>query len=578
VTQKAGNKALGYLAIAALALTLTSCGTRQSATNVERTPTLYGSYLAGRFATQQRDSMAASEYFAGALAIDPGNAHLLERAMISEVSHGDLQTAALHAEELLKKSAQSRLANLVIGVKRFRDKDFAGSRAAFEQLDGKALAELGNRLGAAWTYVSEGNTDEAVKIAKRFLGAQGLEAFATYHKALIEDIGGRPQDALKTMALSQKASKGENLRVVQIYGAMLERAGRVEEAKTVYRDYLTKSPDHPIIGAMLASAEKGAAPPQLVPDANAGLAELFYSIANSLNQENAVDLSVFYIQLCLALNPQNELAVTLLGDRLQTAARWEDSNQAYGRIAAGSGLYRNARMQIANNFAKQEKTDEAVSALQKSLTGDRFDFELYAAMGDTLREKERYAEAAKAYDNAIAIAGKPDERHWILYYTRGISRERLKQWNEAEADLQFALKLKPEQPLVLNYLAYTWIEHGVNQDAAMKMLHRAVELRDDDGFIIDSLGWAYYKRGEFDKAVKYLEQAVLLEPGEATVNDHLGDAYWRVGRELEARFQWRHALTGKPDEPGDVDRIKRKLAEGLDAVEGGARSNQAKAP
>jgi tetratricopeptide (TPR) repeat protein len=180
-----------------------------------------------------------------------------------------------------------------------------------------------------------------------------------------------------------------------------------------------------------------------------------------------------------------------------------------------------------------------------------------------MRAKEKYAEAADLYTRALALVPKPQERHWTIFYTRGIALERIKRWTDAEKDLKIALTLKPEQPLVMNYLAYTWVEQGVHMDEALTMLKRAVELRPEDGFIIDSLGWAYYRRGDFADAIKYLEQAILLEPGEPTINDHLGDAYWRIGRKLEAKFEWQHALSLKPDKD-DEPKIRHKIEVGLE--------------
>jgi Flp pilus assembly protein TadD len=256
------------------------------------------------------------------------------------------------------------------------------------------------------------------------------------------------------------------------------------------------------------------------------------------------------------------LSLSLLGDRYEAAERWDDAIAAYGRIAASSPVYMNARLQIAQAYQKQKKPEEALKVLNDALTGTRDDLELYASIGDVQRGEEKYAEAAETYTKAIALIGEPQERHWTIYYTRGIALERSKRWVDAERDLNQALKLKPEQPLVMNYLAYTWVEAGVKLNEALAMLKRAVELRPEDGFIIDSLGWAYFRMGDYKSAIRYLEQAIQLEPSEATVNDHLGDAYWRVGRRLEAKYQWQHALTLKP-EKGEEPKIRHKIEAGL---------------
>ena len=159
--------------------------------------------------------------------------------------------------------------------------------------------------------------------------------------------------------------------------------------------------------------------------------------------------------------------------------------------------------------------------------------------------------------------GKLDKRHWTILYSRGISLERSKNWKRAEKDFKTALGLSPDQPYVLNYLGYSWVDQGVNLADARKMIERAVKLRPNDGYIVDSLGWAFYRLKKYEAAVKQLERATELRPQDPTINDHLGDAYWRVGRFMEAKFQWQRALNLKP-EADQVLLIEKKLKLGLD--------------
>jgi len=218
---------------------------------------------------------------------------------------------------------------------------------------------------------------------------------------------------------------------------------------------------------------------------------------------------------------------------------------------------------IAQTLRELERTDEAV-VLLKAMGAERpRRTDALATLGDMHRRDERYAEAEAAYGEAIGRLGQsPARDQWRLFYARGMALERLKRWPEAEGALQRALELQPDQPLVLNYLGYSWVDRGENLDQAKEMLHRAVELRPEDGYITDSLGWAYHRLGEREKAVTYLERAVELEPGDPVVNDHLGDAYWRAGRMREARFQWQRALSFKP-EPDVASQIQVKLERGL---------------
>ena len=189
-----------------------------------------------------------------------------------------------------------------------------------------------------------------------------------------------------------------------------------------------------------------------------------------------------------------------------------------------------------------------------------------ARLGDMLRRRSRFAEAAVAYDQALARSGTPQgtlgARDWSLLYARGIARERSGDGTRAEADFLRALELSPEQPYVLNYLGYTWAEQGKNLDRAKAMLLRATELRPQDGNIADSLGWVLFRLGDLPGAVTWLEKAVELESRNSVVNDHLGDVYWAVGRQREAQFQWRRAATLEP-EPADLVKIEAKLRDGL---------------
>jgi len=117
--------------------------------------------------------------------------------------------------------------------------------------------------------------------------------------------------------------------------------------------------------------------------------------------------------------------------------------------------------------------------------------------------------------------------------------------------------------MVLNYLGYSWVDRGMNLDEAFKMLRKAVELRPNDGYIVDSLGWAHYKLGRYEEALRDLEQAIELRPADPVINDHLGDVYWKTGRKLEAKFQWNHARDLKP-EPEDLIKILKKIEYGLE--------------
>ena len=237
--------------------------------------------------------------------------------------------------------------------------------------------------------------------------------------------------------------------------------------------------------------------------------------------------------------------------------------KVYERMPANSPLKRNAQIQLATNLDAADRSDEAIKILKGVTSEAPKDIEAIMALGNIERGRKKFGDCAGTYTQAIdANPGVTDKNTWVTYYYRGICEERSKQWSKAEADMRKALELQPEQPHVLNYLGYSWIDQGINLDEGMKMIKRAVDQRPDDGYIVDSLGWAYYRIGNYEDAVKNLERAIDLKPEDPTINDHLGDAYWRIGRTLEAKFQWAHARDLKP-EAEELPKIEAKITNGL---------------
>jgi tetratricopeptide (TPR) repeat protein len=266
--------------------------------------------------------------------------------------------------------------------------------------------------------------------------------------------------------------------------------------------------------------------------------------------------------MALYLDPNHAFALVSLANAYETSRRYEDAIAAYDRVPKDTPLQSEIEIRKAFDLNSLDKVDEAKVILDKLIAENPGDVKALDALGSIMRVRKRYAEAVDYYTRALALVKKPSKRHWSLFYSRGTCYERLKNWPPAEADLKKALNLYPDQPMVLNYLGYSWIDQNNHLKEGMSLIEKAVALKPDDGYIVDSLGWAHFKLGNFKEAVRFLERAVELKPEDPVLNDHLGDALWHVGREREARFQWDQALTLEP-EPEDVEKIKKKLAEGL---------------
>lgn len=522
---------------------------------------LSGNYLAGRFAGKSRDMDAAAKYFGQALRDDPNNPVLIERAFFLALSAGKVRDAEGFASQVLSFNSQHRLARIVLGLRDLRLKRYKSARENFAKSAYTPVGELTAGLLTAWTYAGEGKTAEALKALDKLDSNDAFANFKMFHAGLIADFGRMP---LRAEQFYKKAyeSAGSSLRVVMAYGSFLERTGRPEEARKIYEKFLESSDRNPLIGDALKRIETKEKTPPFINSSLQGVGEALFSLASALSDDQGLDVALVYAQLALTVESDASVAHTLLGDIYEDMNLYDKAIEAYRAIPPKTTLGPNAEIEIAINLQRLEKPDEAKAVLKKLIARQPSNYEALITLGNIQRNNEEFADAAKSYSDALALVPSPEKEHWTAFYYRGISYERTKQWEKAEADFRKALSLEPEQPLVLNYLGYSMIEKKINLQEALGMVKKAVELKPNDGYIVDSLGWAYYHLGDYEEAVKHLERAVELKPADPIIADHLGDAYWKTGRKLEAKFQWQHAMDNKP-EPENLKMIETKLKDGL---------------
>ena len=522
---------------------------------------LSGNYLAARLAGSARDMAAGAEFYKEALADDPDNPQLIERAFTLALASGDIEEAAALAGRLPPRADTNRLAGLAQAVLDLQRGDNAAARKVVGEHARGPLADLTAALVGAWTYAAEGDRAAALNRLDTLRGPDLYTAFTTFHGGIIADYLGDHAEARRRLAVAYD-NEPSMLRIVDAYARTLARDGAAKEAEGVLDRYTATVGTHPIITSLKAEIAAGRTPPPLVESPQAGVAEALFALGTAISREGSEELAAAYLQLALLLEPKSGLAAMALAGLHERLEQSEEAVEILEKIPPTSPLSRDARTQLGLNLNALERADEARSVLDALVKEDPSDLEAVVALGSVLRSRDLFAEAAAAYTLGIDSVKAPDRRHWTLFYQRGISYERSKQWEKAEADFQRALALSPDQPLVLNYLGYSWIDMGRNLDQALEMVQKAVDLRPTDGYIVDSLGWAYYRLGRYEEAVAELERAVEMMPNDPVINDHLGDAYWMVGRKLEARFQWSHARDSKP-EPADLEKILAKLEKGL---------------
>jgi tetratricopeptide (TPR) repeat protein len=523
-----------------------------------------GQYLAGRHAAFDNDSTAAARFFGTALAMRPEDPVLRRRAFLTEILAGRIDSAAVLGKNLPASDAAGGTARLVAAATDIKARRFRGAERTLQGNSGNLLDALLQPMVRAWAQVGQRDTAAAVKTLKTAQIEPALLPLLSFHTALVQDLAGNAA-AAETAFRTAGAELGGSARLAQAEGRFLERQGKTEQARALYQHFLDRSAGHPVVSAELARLDGGGRPGRLIATPAQGAAEAFYDVGSLLDTSLGGE-SLIYLRLALYLDPHFDMARVTVADLLEKSNREAEAITQYDRVEADSPLYETAQVQKAMALDGRSKTDQAIAVLDALIKRDPHSEDAIVARADILRMRKRFAQAAAGYDQAIKLIGEPSERQWGLYYARGVSLERANRWPEAERDLLQALKLKPDEPLVLNYLGYSWIEQGKHLDRAQAMIEKAASQRPTDGYIIDSLGWVLYRLGRYSEATVQLERAVELRPEDPLINGHLGDAYWRTGRRLEARFQWRQALSLNPP-PEVAAELRRKIASGLNPAQ-----------
>jgi tetratricopeptide (TPR) repeat protein len=535
-----------------------------------------GNFLAARHATTEHDAAAAANYYRQALSVDRKNTDLLDHTFLALLENGDVEGAARLARQVLEADKDDRIARLVLGVRAIKQKQYPAARQQLAQSGrGPLTTDLAATLLSAWTQASATESKAAIAAIDKLNGPDWYRIFKEFHAGMILDLAGDKKDAAGRLERAYQLDM-TGLRIVQAYASYQSRAGNKDDALKTLKTFDELLPRHPLITEGLAEVNAGKKLAILIDSPQAGAAEALYGLGSVIGRRGE-ELGLIYLQLALYLQPNHQLALLQLADLYEGVKKPELAVKTYERMPPGSALRRSALIQRAIDLDGLDRSDEARADLTKLVAADPSDLEAVMALGNVLRGRKLFAECADVYTKGLATVARPDKSTSTIFYYRGICYERSKQWPKAEADFKQSLALLPDQPHVLNYLGYSWVDQGVNLEEGMRMIRRAVEQRADDGYIVDSLGWAFYRIGNFDEAVKALDRAVELKPEDPTINDHLGDAYWRVGRILEARFQWSHARDLNP-EKDELATIEQKLKTGLPEDTSAANSDKPKTP
>lgn len=532
-------------------------------------PAAVGSYLLYLQARQDQDFDTAVRYLNEALNADPGNRGLQSEMFALLTVEGRIDDAYPYALAELKAAPDSLLASLVIIAYHVSKNDFAAAQKQIDAFPAKEENAFLYPLLEVWIQAGLDDRKKALKALEK-LNQEGLESLYYFHSALLYDLWNDEEKAEKNYEALLSEPGGLSLRAAQAYGNFLLRQGETKKFNALVEAYRKGAKSYPLLDETFFTAgavQANKKVPKSIATPKAGLAEAFFDISGSLADKGSPEISLFFIRFGLVLDPSLSLARVLLGEIYEKQERYDEALKLYAEEKENSETYYASQIRMGIIYARQGDLPRAEKQLRK-MAAKRPELAFpWVELGDIFITEQKFPQAIQAFSEAINRIPVPNRAHWVLFYSRGAAYERNKQWELAEQDLLQALVLSPDQPLTLNYLGYSWIERGKNISKAKEMLERAALLSPREGFIVDSLGWAYYLLKDYPKSVIVLENAVALDPGSAVINDHLGDAYWRVGRKREARFQWAKALGLKDDFPdNDRKRVEMKLEKGLDSV------------
>jgi Flp pilus assembly protein TadD len=527
---------------------------------------LAGALLAARHANATADTVTATEYYARALEIDPNNNSLLWRSYSAAATAGKMDAAIAAAKRYYDTEDRPfPLAGLLLATGHMQKKEYDQAWSYIDRIQKDSYLAFAMPMIRAWAQAARNTPDAALAELAPLQSAQGLGDLYHMMSGMLNEHFGRNEDALIHYDALAANIERQPLAVIRLIAGGYHRLGKSANVKTMLDKFNGgRSASVGLTDMAMGLTDASRFPKKLT--VNDGMAETYFAISQVLSQNggnnNFSEVSIAFGQMAIYLSPDLNIARWVLGTTLALRGRFDESNAVMSAIKKNDPSYLGAQFQIVDNLTALNQELDALSKLQAMARDYPTMPEIQMAIANIYRKEEKFAEAIAAYDKAEQLYTAAKIDNWTLHYGRGVALERTKQWPKAEADFMRALKLNPDQPDVLNYLGYSWIDRGENFAEARRLIELAYSKAPDNGFIVDSLGWAIYLAGDYKGAVTYLEKAVELEPADPTLNEHLGDVYWKVGRKKEARFQWQRALTLKPEAKQKTS-LQAKIEQGL---------------
>ena len=529
------------------------------------------SYFSGILATKDKQYQKSYEYLKSLNDLEDSHYNYTQYYHYALVALKRFKEAANYSKKLDKKKIDNFESNLISAVYYLKLENFDKALIYFKKLKNNSRpGSVQNLLSASLnSWANFRNTNDLnsalnslESIPKRFESLKKIQKTFAY----CYFDSGQTDEAFRNLTSRPDTDYS---RYLFFHANYLISKKREKKAKKILRTSLNLYPNNLILNQLKVDLEKRKIFNNQFDckDSRHVVAEILYIVANGLSLQQNYTAANFYLNLAEHLN-QNFISFKILyAENFFSINEYEEAKKIYNEIEKhGSAYSWYASKQTAAILIQQEKKKEAINFLKRMFQKiknptiyETFDY------AEFLKNNERYEESIKYYSKIINIVDKKHDLYGEVVDGRGVAYERTDQWDKAEKDLLNSLSVSPDDAYVINYLAYTWIEKGINIDKSLDMLKKANALRPNDGYIIDSLGWAFFKLKNYKEAKKYLQLAVKLMASDPIVNDHYADSLWMNNNSLQARYYWNYVLKLKKTEEKLKKKIKQKLLFGLKA-------------
>lgn len=516
------------------------------------TATVAGTYLATRHAQSQEKWRDASRLLTN-LPVESLNQGLLDKTFILSLGSGHYDHALTLSDNDDIDETLQILTNTLKALSYYKKTEFKTAMDIMTLMPNKGIAIYIKPLALSWIHAAQ-DTDLSTSIEE--LSSLPVDSH-TGDNPLFDINAGLIHEAYddieKAAIFYRKASKQfMTTRAALHIADFFEKSDDADISESIQSILAQSKPFYKTLSHKQIS--------NLSPQD--GFAKTLFDFASFLYDQNAIENALLYTRLSHYLNPNHAETLMMLGDIMKIYKDNDSAYDLYKQINKNAPGYALAQIRISEVLELQGKQKTALDYLNPIIDLYPNDIDIAFRQGDLYHVTGQYEDAIRAYNRTEILLNKQGYHDWNLLYARATSYDALNNWPKSEQDLVTALELDPNNPMILNYLGYSWANRGVHLETAYEHISRASLLQPDNGYILDSLGWVLYKQGKFDKAADILERAVSLAPQDIEINMHLGDAYWQAGRVIEARYQWKKSkyLT---NDSGFLETLTQKIKSGV---------------